>query len=90
MKAAGDKEGFWALFESGIQYVSTESASLCLKPLLSINAVMAHITYLLPVLETITGNTGTIRRVREFSRSSVLKRLETGATRKDLFYHLVR
>lgn len=62
----------------------------CLMPFRSIGAIMSHVTYLLPILSTITGKNGTIQRVRDFGRENVLKRLATGARRKDLFHHLVR
>ena len=38
----------------------------------------------------ITGQGGSIQRVHGFGRRSVLRRLEAGANRKDLFYYLVR
>jgi len=72
MKAGGDKEGFWALFEAGLH----------------IGAITAHITYVIPFLVAITGKRGTIPRIRAFGKERVLQRLEAGATRKDLFYHL--
>jgi len=55
----------------------------------SIGAVTAHIPYIVPILDTLTPKNGTIPRVRAFGRERVLKRLEAGASRKDLFYHLV-
>jgi len=33
---------------------------------------------------------GALKRAIKFGRESVLKRLEVGANRKDLFYYLVR
>ena len=36
------------------------------------------------------GRSGPIQRAAAFGRGSVLKRLEVGANRKDLFYYLVR
>jgi hypothetical protein len=36
------------------------------------------------------GRSGTLQRASSFGRGSVLKRLEAGANRKDLFYYLVR
>jgi len=59
-------------------------------PFLSIGAITSHITYVIPFLVAITGRRGTIPRVRAFGKERVLQRLEAGATRKDLFYHLVR
>jgi hypothetical protein len=44
----------------------------------------------LPILTALTGRKGSIQRFRDFCCESVLKRLATGANRKDLFYHLVR
>jgi len=56
---------------------------------LSISSAIAHISYVTPFLIAITGQNGTLQRNREFGRESVFKRMEVGANRKDLFYHLV-
>ncbi|KAH9983064.1 high nitrogen upregulated cytochrome P450 monooxygenase 2 [Russula compacta] len=72
MKAGGDKDGLWAIFESGLH----------------ISAIAAHITYIVPIISAFTGQNGALQRARTFGRASVLKRLEVGANRKDLFYYL--
>ena len=59
-------------------------------PVRSINAIMAHVTYAVPFLWVFTGKNGTVQRNRAFTRESVLRRLATDASRKDLFYYLVR
>jgi hypothetical protein len=51
---------------------------------------MGHVSYILPLLLATTGRKGAVQRVHAFSRERVLKRLQMGANRKDLFYHLVR
>ncbi len=51
---------------------------------------MGHISYILPILLATTGRKGAVQRVQAFSGERVLKRLQMGANRKDLFYHLVR
>jgi hypothetical protein len=90
MKAGGDKDGFWTLFESGLLCVSV-LVHRCVSdiPFRSIGAVTAQVPYVVPILDILTGKNGTIPRVRAFGRERVFKRLEAGASRKDLFYHLV-
>ena len=61
----------------------------CLIPSLRISAITAHIPYIVPILDSFTGKSGTIPRVRSFGRERVLERLNSHAGRKDLFYHLV-
>jgi hypothetical protein len=56
----------------------------------SISAVTAHVPYVRPILDALTGKNGAAPRARSFGRERVLQRLEAGASRKDLFYHLVR
>jgi hypothetical protein len=51
---------------------------------------MAQVPYALPFLDVLTGKSGIIPRVREYTRERVFRRLKAGARRKDLFYHLVR
>ncbi|KAI9447574.1 high nitrogen upregulated cytochrome P450 monooxygenase 2 [Lactarius indigo] len=72
MKAGGDKDGLRALFQ----------------PFFRIRAIMGHISYILPLLLAITGRKGSVHRVHTFSRERVVKRLQMGPNRKDLFYHL--
>lgn len=62
----------------------------CLIPSLRISAITAHIPYIVPFLDSLTGKSGTVPRVRSFGRGLALKRLNSDASRKDLFYHLVR
>jgi hypothetical protein len=93
MKAGGDKDGIWTLLESGLQYVTVPSASsVYLSPFLSINAIVTHVPYLVGfMMSTIAMRRGgALRRTTEFGQKSVLKRLEVGSNRKDLFYYLVR
>jgi len=85
----------WALDPSRVWYsvcICAESIVLHLIPFLtgSISAITAHIPYVRPILDALTGKNGPAHRARSFGRERVLKRLETGASRKDLFYHLVR
>jgi hypothetical protein len=43
MKACGDKDGIWALLESGLQCEPVPSASsVYLNPFLSISAIVSH------------------------------------------------
>jgi len=58
-------------------------------PFPSFSAVTAHIPYIVPILNIFTGKNLAVPPVRAFGRERVLKRLEAGASRKDLFYHLV-
>jgi hypothetical protein len=91
MKDGGDKEGFWGLIESSLQYVPNfRYIFACLILSIRISAMTAHIPYIGPILDTLTGQSGTVPRVRSFGRERVLQRLKSGASRKDLFYYLVR
>ncbi|KAF8258059.1 high nitrogen upregulated cytochrome P450 monooxygenase 2 [Lactarius quietus] len=53
-----------------------------------LGGIFAHINYILPPLISITGKSGSIQRIQEFSKERVSQRLQNGANRKDLFYHL--
>jgi hypothetical protein len=93
MKAGGDNDGIWALMESGLQYVTVPSASsVYLSPFLSIRAIVSHVPYVVGFMMSAVamGRGGALRRAMEFGQASVLKRLEVGTNRKDLFYYLVR
>jgi hypothetical protein len=91
MKDGGDKEGFWGLIESSLQYALNFLHSFAsLIPSLRISAITAHIPYIVPILDSLTGQSGTVPRVRTFGRERVLQRLKSGTSRKDLFYYLVR
>jgi hypothetical protein len=93
MKAGGDKDGIWTILESGLQYVTVLSASsVYLSPFLSISAIVSHVPYVVGFMMSAAamGRGGVLRRSVEFGRASVLKRLEVGTNRKDLFYYLVR
>jgi len=72
MKAGNDKDGLCALFESGFRF----------------RAVTSHVPYIVPTLSILVGNNWIVPPVRAFGRERVLKRLEVGASKKDLFYHL--
>ena len=92
MEAGGDKDGIWALVKSGLRYVTVpRSSSVYLSPLFSIGATMAHVPYVTKfILSAIAmGRGGKLRRTVEYGQAKVLKRLEAGSKRKDLFYHLV-
>jgi hypothetical protein len=91
MKASGDKDGIWTLMESGLQYVTVPSASsVYLSPLLSVSAIVSHVPYVVGFMMSAIGGGGELRRAVEFGQKSVLKRLEVGSNKKDLFYYLVR
>jgi hypothetical protein len=93
MKAGGDKDGVWAILESGLRYVTVPSASsVYLSPFLSIRAIVSHVPYVVGFMMSAVamGRGGALRRSTEFGQASVLKRLEVGTNRKDLFYYLVR
>lgn len=91
MKDGGDMEGFWTLIVSGLQYSpNSRYIFACLTPSLRISAITAHIPYIAPILDSLTGKSGTVPRTRSFGRERVLQRLKSGACKKDLFYHLVR
>ena len=59
-------------------------------PFPSVNAVAIHIPYIVPILNILTGKNWRVSPIQAFGRERVLRRLEAGASRKDLFYHLVR
>ena len=89
MKAGGDKDGVWAILESGLQYVTVPNAPcMYLSPFFSISAIVSHVPYVIIPMTSVMG--GAIRRAIEFGERSVLKRLEVGANRRDMFYYLVR
>jgi hypothetical protein len=96
MKAGGDVEGIWALFESSIQYVSTQVNSMCLSFPFSRTTVVGHIPYMLSFVTAIVRLVNAIKGrgrspglLRNFGKERALKRLQMDASRKDLFYHLV-
>jgi len=72
MKAGGDKDGIWAIMESGMY----------------IGAILSHVPYVFGFIMAAMGQSGSLQRATQFGRGSVLKRLDVGANRKDLFYHL--
>ena len=89
MEAGGDKDGIWAILESGLQYVTVHNAPyVYLSPFPSISAIVSHIPFIVIPITSVMGG-GAIRRAVEFGRRSVLKRLEASANRKDMFYYLV-
>ena len=93
MKAGGDKDGIWTILESGLLYVTIPSASsVYLSRFLSISAIVSHIPYVTGFMMFAMGalGGGAIKRAMTFGERSVLKRLEAGANKKDLFYYLVR
>ena len=96
MKAGGDRDGVWTVLESGLQYVTVPGLRLHalydLSPFLSISAIVSHVPYITELMMSTfkLGGGGALRRAIEFGQQSVLKRLEVGPNRKDLFYYLVR
>ncbi len=93
MKTGGDKDDIWTILESGLRYVTARSApstDLSLSPFPSVSTIVAHVPYVVDLLIAAMGQSGAIKRAIDFGRGSVLKRLEIGANRKDLFYYLVR
>jgi hypothetical protein len=89
MEAGGDKDGIWAILESGLQYVTVPNAPcVYLSPFPSISAIVSHIPFIVIPITSVMGG-GAIKRAVEFGRRSVLKRLEVSANRKDMFYYLV-
>ena len=90
MKAGGDKDGIWTILESGLQYVAVPRASsVCFSPFFSISAILSHVPYVIGFMMSTVGG-GPMRPAIKFGQRSVLKRLEAGANKKDLFYYLVR
>ena len=65
---------------------------LCLSPFLSTSAIVSHVPYVIkPMMFAMArGGGGAIKNFIAFGQRSVLKRLEVGSNRKDLFYYLVR
>ena len=61
-----------------------------LSPFLSIDAIVSQVPYVIGFMTSAIGGSGTLKRAVKFGQESVLKRLEVGANRKDLFYYLVR
>jgi hypothetical protein len=61
-----------------------------LSPFFSISAVISHVPYFMGFFMATIGRSGSLRRANEFGRGSVSKRLGVGASRRDLFYYLVR
>lgn len=70
-------------------YPDTGRACSPISPLIRIVGVVAHVSYILPPLIAITGQSGSVQRIQNFSRDRVSQRLQSGANQKDLFYHLV-
>ena len=91
MKAGGDKDGVWTILESGLQYVTVPNPPCVdLSPFRSISAIVSHVPYVIIPMVSAMGGRGAIGRAIDFGEQSVLKRLEVGANRKDMFYYLVR
>ena len=53
------------------------------------SSVVGHIPYVVPPLIAIMRKKSALVRFREFCKERVHERLRMGASRKDLFYHLV-
>ena len=90
MKAGGDKDGIWTILESGLQYVTPPNACcVYLSPFSRISAIVSHVPYVIGPMVSVMGGGGAIKRAMEFGQRSVLKRLEAGANKKDMFFYLV-
>ncbi|THH16440.1 hypothetical protein EW146_g4196 [Bondarzewia mesenterica] len=73
MADGGDIKGIWCLFESGLKGA----------------AVLGHTSWSLKFLSRLPWRQSqNINQMRKFARTNVTKRLQVGASRKDLFYHL--
>ncbi len=70
-------------------YLDTGKVCSPISPLISIGGIVAHVTYIIPPLIAIMGQNGSIQRIQDFSRERISHRLQSGANRKDLLYHLV-
>jgi hypothetical protein len=54
---------------------------------LHVSSIISHVPY---IMEYFAATSGKLRRAIAFGRGNVSKRLGVGASRKDLFYYLVR
>ncbi|KAI0265059.1 high nitrogen upregulated cytochrome P450 monooxygenase 2 [Gloeopeniophorella convolvens] len=72
MRDGGDIEGFWKLFEDGLNGLST----------------LVHVNWAIPLLRNFPGMARTAVKMLEYGRQCASKRMQRGATRKDLFYYL--
>ena len=70
-------------------YLDTCGACSPVSFLISMGGIFAHVTYIIPTFIMITGKNGSVRGIQDFSRERVSNRLQSGANRRDLFYHLV-
>ena len=70
-------------------YLDTCGACSPVSSLISLGGIFAQVTYIIPTFIVITGKNGSVRGIQEFSRERVSNRLQSGANRRDLFYHLV-
>ena len=64
-----------------------------LNPFLSASAILSHVPYILGLITTARKQlkrSGALSGAPAFGKARALKRLESGANRKDLFYYLVR
>ena len=94
-KLVATRMEFGPFLESGLQYVTVPSASsVCISVpfLASAQSHRAYVPYVVGFMMSAAamGGGGALRRSIDFGRASVLKRLEVGTNRKDLFYYLVR
>ena len=70
-------------------YPDTGGARSPVSSLVSMGSILLHVQYLLPPLIAITGKNGSAQGIQDFCKEMVSNRLQIGANRKDLFYHLV-
>ncbi|KAJ7461562.1 high nitrogen upregulated cytochrome P450 monooxygenase 2, partial [Mycena latifolia] len=72
MRDGGDREGLWTIVSQGIVATS----------------VLAHIPWLVPILQKIPKANEGIKRLQTFSVGCATRRIKSGSQVKDLWYHL--
>ncbi|KAI0265038.1 high nitrogen upregulated cytochrome P450 monooxygenase 2 [Gloeopeniophorella convolvens] len=72
MDSNGDKKTTWNIVQAGLKNA----------------AVLGHISWFRPLAQYIPGTTSKDRHMREFAKDCVVRRMQMGTDRKDLFYHL--
>src|ERR1700761_6811910 len=74
LRDGGDKNGLWAIIEQGARSIH----------------VVSHIPWIVATLYLIPGATRGIEALRGFGAACARKRIASGSTVRDLWYHLVR
>ncbi|KAN0137395.1 Cytochrome P450 [Lactarius tabidus] len=79
-------------FGGGFEQMKSGGSNDGVRPVIELttrtSGITTHVSYILPLLVAITGRNGVVRRIRDFTKERVTQRLQNGANRKDLFYHL--